>query len=73
MVFIQSQFDIEATLESVPHLKKIAEATGLEHNLVWVPGFGHFYPTGAVSLGDNGGRISVGERVIHFLDKHLKN
>lgn len=72
MLVLMSQFDVEATLESVPYLKKIAEGAGLDHNLAWVPGFRHFYPTGAVSLGDDGVRISVGERVIQFLEKNLK-
>lgn len=73
MLVVMSQFDVDATLESVPPLRGVAQNAGLEYNLAWVPGFGHFYPTGAVSLGDDGVRISVGERVIHFLEKHLKN
>jgi hypothetical protein len=72
MLVVMSQFDVEATLESVPHLKTVVENAGLDYNLAWVPGFGHFYPTGAVSLGDDGIRISVGERVTQFLEKKLK-
>lgn len=72
MLVLMSQFDLGAMHESIPHLVKHAESAGLDYNLVWVPGFGHFYPTGAVSLGDDGVRISVGERVIQFLDKNLK-
>jgi predicted esterase len=73
MLVFMSQFDVDATLESVPYLREAAENAGLDYNLAWVPGFGHFYPTGAVSLGDDGMRISVGERVTQFLEKHLKN
>ena len=73
MLVLMSQFDVDATLESVPHLMGVAKKAGLENSLAWVPGFGHFYPTGAVSLGDDGIRTSVGERVIQFLEKHLKN
>lgn len=73
MLIAQAQFDIEAILEGVPDVVKIAKNSGLEYNLIWVPGFGHFYPTGAVSLGDDGMRMSVGERVVKFLETHLKN
>ncbi|MCU7846003.1 MAG: alpha/beta hydrolase [Candidatus Thiodiazotropha sp. (ex Monitilora ramsayi)] len=73
MLILMSQFDVDATLESVPHLRGIVENAGLDYSLVWVPGFGHFYPTGAVTLGDDGIRTSVGERVAQFLEKHLKN
>ena len=71
MLVFMSQFDVDATLESVPPLMEVAKNAGLEHNLAWVPGFGHFYPTGAVSLGDDGERISVGEKVVQFLDTYL--
>lgn len=43
-----------------------------EYELAWVPGFGHFYPSGAVSLSDDGTRTSVGETVTDFLAEHLK-
>ena len=73
MLVLISQFDLDAMHESVPHLIEQAENAGLDYNLAWVPGFGHFYPTGAVSLGDDGIRTSVGERVTQFLEKQLKN
>lgn len=73
MLVTMSQFDVEATIQSVPPFAEHLKKSGLDYNLAWVPGFGHFYPTGAVSLGDDGIRTSVGERVIQFLDKHLKN
>jgi predicted esterase len=71
-LLVISQYDLEAILESAP--KTIAElrAGGSDAQLVWVPGFPHFYPTGAVTLGDDGTRMSVGERVVHFLDTHLR-
>lgn len=72
LLIVQSQFDVAAILEGVPQVVSIAKNAGLEYNLAWIPGFGHFYPTGAVSLGDDGVRMSIGERVIQFLDKHLK-
>ena len=73
MLVVMSQNDLEPMYETVPGLLEVASNAGLDYSFTWVPGFGHFYPAGAVSLGDDGSRMSVGERVIQFLDKHLKN
>jgi hypothetical protein len=43
-----------------------------EFTLAWIPGFMHFYPHNAPSLADDGTRMTLGDRVIQFLDKHLK-
>lgn len=72
MLVVMSQNDVPATIQSVPPLMDIAKKAGLDANLVWVPGFSHFYPTGAVTLGDDGFRMSVGERVVQFLETHLE-
>lgn len=37
----------------------------------WVPGFGHFYPMGAVSLGSDMSRMPVAARVLAFLGQTL--
>ena len=69
---VASQFDIDAVLEALPDTTDNLRGAGVETSLAWVPGFPHFYPTGAVSLGDDGTRMSIGDRVAKFLDKHLK-
>ena len=73
VLWIVSQNDVGVSLEAaqvtIPQLRK----AGVNHQLVWVPGFPHFYPSGAVSLGDDGTRMSVGERITQFLEVHLKN
>jgi len=71
-LLVISQYDLEAILESAPATIARLRAGGSDTQLVWVPGFPHFYPTGAVTLGDDGTRMSVGERVIQFLDAHLQ-
>jgi len=73
VLVIMSQYDVDATLQSVPPFMEMTRKLGLESNLAWVPGFGHFYPTGAITLGDDGRRLSVGERVTEFLDRILKD
>lgn len=72
MLLVMSQNDLSVVHHTVPPLLKTAQNSGIDYSFAWVPGFGHFYPTGAVSLGNKGDRISVGERVIRFLDRHLK-
>lgn len=37
----------------------------------WVPGYGHFYPRGAVTLGARGDKNSLEERIAEFLHKAL--
>ena len=72
VLVVMSQYDVDATLQSVPPFMEMTRNLGLDSSLAWVPGFGHFYPTGAITLGDDGRRQSVGERVTEFLDKTLK-
>jgi hypothetical protein len=36
-----------------------------------VPGFGHFYPMGAVSLGRDVSRMPVETRILAFLEANL--
>ena len=70
-LLLVSQNDEPAVLEGIPELVRLLREMGAPIELAWVPGFPHFYPTGAVSLGDDGTRTSVGERVADFLDLHL--
>ncbi|MGI9244151.1 MAG: alpha/beta hydrolase, partial [Verrucomicrobiales bacterium] len=71
-LLVVSQNDEPAVREKVPVITRKMRDLGANYELVWVPGFPHFYPTGAVSLSDDATRMSVGERVTKFLDEHLK-
>jgi acetyl esterase/lipase len=71
MLLVISQNDELAVSEHVPSLISTVKQAGLDYWFVWVPGFGHFYPAGAVSLGDDGFRMSVGERIVEFLEAQL--
>ena len=71
-LLVISQYDLEVILESAPKTIAQLRTGGGDAQLVWVPGFPHFYPTGAVTLGDDGTRMSVGERVIQFLNTRLQ-
>jgi predicted esterase len=72
-LLVTSQNDDPAISEGIPPTVEKLKAVGADYQLVWIPGFPHFYPTGAVSLADDGTRISIGERVTKFLDEKLKN
>lgn len=71
-LLMTSQYDLEAVSATIPETIARLKSSNSDAQLVWVPGFPHFYPTGAVSLGDDGTRTSVGERVTAFLQKYLK-
>lgn len=47
------------------------KAAGVPFESAWVPGFGHFYPMGAVSLGSDMSRTTVEQRVLDFLAAKL--
>ena len=71
-LLVVSQNDEPAVMEKVPVITRKMRELGADYELIWVPGFPHFYPTGAVSLSDDATRMSVGERVVKFLDEQLK-
>jgi predicted esterase len=65
------QYDIDALIDATQHsLPKYAQA-GMNVDTAWVPDFGHFYPAGAITLGDNVTRAPLIKRMINFLDKNL--
>ena len=72
MLLMVGQNDLGVVQEGIPGLLTTASEARAPHDFAWVPGFGHFYPTEAVSLGSDGTRMSVGERVSEFLGEHLK-
>lgn len=63
------QYDLPGALTSVPVLLDHYKKTGVQHEFAWVPGFGHFYPAGAASLGGDAVSMSVEERIVMFLER----
>ena len=66
-----SQFDDVPLLISAPDMVGMLRRSGTDFTLAWMPGYPHFYPHNAVSLGDDGTRMSLGDRVLQFLKEHL--
>ena len=71
-LLIYSQYDEHAQLEGLPSLLQLLRNSGTHLEFAWVPGFPHFYPHNAPSLGSDGSQLSVGDRVVQFLREQLK-
>jgi acetyl esterase/lipase len=67
-----SQYDDPPLMVTAPGMVTMLRKADTEFTLGWMPGYMHFYPHNAVSLADDGTRMSLGDRVISFLDEHLK-
>ena len=62
------QYDLAGALSSVPQLIAHYKKVGVDYEFAWVPGFGHFYPAGAASLGSDAVSMSVEGRIAKFLE-----
>ncbi|WP_430814794.1 alpha/beta hydrolase [Carboxylicivirga sp. RSCT41] len=71
LIFI-SENDYPVVKALMPPFMQELKAIGVETNFNWVSGFGHFYPSGAVSLSDTGDKMPIEQRIIQFLDNKLK-
>ena len=72
MLIFQGQNDLNAMYATGPSLLANLNKINADYEFAWVPGFGHFYPSGAVSLGKDGTRYPVEKRIINFLEKVTK-
>ncbi|AIW15616.1 alpha/beta hydrolase [Vibrio tubiashii] len=65
------QYDLDPLIQMAQHNIPAFEKLGIEIESHWVPGFGHFYPAGAITLGSDVSRQPLLERMITFLNKNL--
>ncbi|NOC46455.1 alpha/beta hydrolase [Ruegeria sp. HKCCD7559] len=68
-LMFMGQYDLPGALSSVPELIQHYEKVGVDYEFAWVPGFGHFYPAGAASLGGDAVSVSIEGRIAAFLDR----
>ena len=66
-----AQNDLDGIQSGTRFAVKALGTKGVAVETAWVPGFGHFYPMGAVSLGGEVSRMSVETRILAFLDAHI--
>lgn len=65
------QDDLPGVIRGSGAVARALDSAGAVRRQAWVPGFGHFYPMSAVSLGDDFSRLSVEQRVVGFLREQL--
>ena len=70
-LLITGQNDLEGIQLGNRGLQAIFGATGIKTESAWMPGFGHFYPMGAPSLGGDLTKLTLKARVLRFLDRNL--
>lgn len=72
LLMFNGQNDLAGIMLGSRYLKDTLTAAGSPPETAWVPGFGHFYPMGAPSLGADLTKESVERRVIDFLKRELE-
>ncbi|EGA69412.1 hypothetical protein VISI1226_09539 [Vibrio sinaloensis DSM 21326] len=65
------QYDIDALIDAAQHALPNYAQAGIDVEQAWVAGFGHFYPSGAITLSDNLTREPLIKRMVDFLDRSL--
>ncbi|WFL77273.1 hypothetical protein P7228_14980 [Altererythrobacter arenosus] len=70
-LFIVGQNDLEGMIIGTRAVAGTLSAAGIQSESAWIPGFGHFYPMGAVSLGDDLSKHTLKARLLEFLGRHL--
>lgn len=69
LLIFQAQNDLNAMYATGPRLLNNLDRIDADYEFAWVPGFGHFYPSGAVSLGGDGTRVPVEQRIYSFIER----
>ncbi|MGN7928684.1 alpha/beta hydrolase [Sphingopyxis sp. 22461] len=72
-LFFVGQNDLEGIQAGTRFAVKALTDKGIAAETAWVPGFGHFYPMGAVSLGSDVSRTPIETRILAFLEARLGN
>lgn len=73
LLFVMGQTDLDGVRASAPKLLAALSAAGVRTESVWIPGFGHFYPMGATSLGSDLTKLTLERRLLQYLDRTIGN
>ncbi|WP_284125168.1 alpha/beta hydrolase [Parerythrobacter aestuarii] len=71
-LFVVGQNDLGGMLLGTRAVIDVLDKAGIETESAWIPGFGHFYPMGAPSLGGDLGKMTLRTRLLQFLDRNLR-
>lgn len=70
-LFVIGQNDLEGIQLGTRAVLAALSGTGIPTETAWIPGFGHFYPMGATSLGSDMTKLTLRARVLRFLSHTL--
>lgn len=70
-LFVMGQNDLEGVQQGTRPLLAMLGMAGIKTETAWMPGFGHFYPMGAPSLGNDMTKLTLRTRALRFLDRNL--
>jgi len=70
-LFFMGQNDLEGVQQGTRVLLAMLGGAGVKTETAWMPGFGHFYPMGAPSLGADMTKLTLKARALRFLDRTL--
>lgn len=70
-LFVQGSNDLAGVQVGTRMVLGALGQAGIRTETAWMPGFGHFYPMGATSLGGDMTRLTLKSRLLRFLDGAL--
>jgi predicted esterase len=70
-LFVIGQNDLDGVQVGTRAVLATLAAVGVKTEGAWMPGFGHFYPMGATSLGNDMTKLTLKTRALRFLDRNL--
>ncbi len=70
-LLITGQNDLEGVQLGNRGVQAGLGVAGIKTESAWMPGFGHFYPMGAPSLGSDMTKLTLKARVLRFLERNL--
>lgn len=71
LLLVVGQTDLDGVRASAPKVLEVLKAAGIKNETAWMPGFGHFYPMGATSLGSDLSKLTLERRLLMFLDQTI--
>lgn len=71
-LLLLGQQDLDSAMSGTRALLQLLGERNVDHEFAWVPGFGHYYPGGAVTLSASGKRRPAHDTVAEFLYRELR-
>ena len=72
ILIFMAENDLPTVSSLLPPFVQFLDTLNVDYTFNWIPGYGHFYPSGATSLSDKGDKMSIEQRTIKFLKKNLQ-